>query len=476
MIGENKTKTEVRERGPETSGDLSRKETGANGDASIWADKGNKFVESSMYADAVRCYDKALEINPKSVVLHNNRGLALARTGRLGDAIESYQRALEIKPGDTEVLYNKGIALAQMGKVAEALACYNKLIDANPKDANAWCSKGDVLFESLKYEEALKAYDVATTLNPKDETAWNNRGLTLVKFNRYEDAIESYDKALEINPRIEKIWTNKGLAIAKRNETKEKEKIDLLKIAGNLPKEERSTPQAKPGTGEPAGKSIEKPYIKTLMERTRPVFEKPNAFQPEKVPEIEAKAEKPETTRRKAPRSLFEKPADISGAGINSPASLPDNSPKEEKQPPKPESLQAPAAPLNIPDEDMGKGISLFSEGKYEEALESFTKAVEKNQKNKAAWNNKGLALGKLGRVYEAIGCYEKALEIAPKDHIVLNNKGTAFYKKGRVNEALQCFQTSLGLDPGNKTATRGIELCNEYLEKSSKKNGAVPS
>ncbi|VVB84594.1 Photosystem I assembly protein Ycf3 [uncultured archaeon] len=444
MIGEKKPKTEGKETVTEASGDPSRKETGAttDGGAAIWADKGNKFVESSMYAEAVQCYDKALEINPKSVVLHNNRGLALARTGRIGDAIESYERALEIKPGDPEVLYNKGIALAQMGKTAEALACYNKLLEANPNDANAWCSKGDVLFESIKYEEALKAYDMAIQLNPKDETAWNNRGLTLVKFNRYDDAIESYDKALEINPRIEKIWSNKGLAIAKMNE--KKEKIDLQKIAGTLPKEEKTTPQVKPGPGEPAEreKATESSYIKALMEKTRPVFEKP---------------------------------ADISPVSI--PPPQPDNSRKEEELPPKPDSPQAPAAvQVNEPDENMVKGNSLFLEGKYEEALECFTKSLEKDQKNKTAWNNKGLALAKLGRVYESIGCYEKALEIAPKDHVVLNNKGTAFYKKGRASEAIQCFQTSLGLNPGNKTAIRGIELCNEYLEKTSKKTGAAPS
>ena len=48
--------------------------------------------------------------------------------------------------------------------------------------------------------------------------------------------------------------------------------------------------------------------------------------------------------------------------------------------------------------------------------------------------------------------------------------KGSALFKKGRVNEALECYKKSLGLDPNNKTATRGIELCNEYFAKSIKK------
>ncbi len=413
-------------------------------DVSKWADKGNNLVDSSMYAEAIRCYNKALEINPGSVEVLNNRGLALARTGRLGDAIHSYDMALELKPDDPEVLYNKGIALAQIGKKSEALACYDRLLEANPNDSNSWCSRGDVLFEGGNYEEALKAYDQSIQLNPNDETAWNNRGMTLVKFNRYEEAIESYDKALEINPRIEKIWSNKGLAIAKMNE--KGEKIDLAKIAVTLPKEEMSVPGVKPAPKEPSvsNDTFENPLIRSIMEKTIPVFERTEAVQPEKV---------------------------------SNPFNIPDTPRKDEHEPVsgKPPNAAA-ASQVKAPDENMVKGNLLYSQGKYEEAIECFTKLLEKDPKNKTSWNNKGLALGKFGRVYEAIECYDKALEIAPRDPVVLNNKGSALFKKGRVSEALECYRTALDKNPDSKTAIKGIELCNEYFVKSGKKAGVATS
>src|SRR3972149_4841392 len=79
--------------------------------ALMWNNKGNALVENSMYADAIKCYDKALEINPKLPEVLNNKGLALARTERQLEAIECYDKGLEIKPGDMEIIYNKGIAL-----------------------------------------------------------------------------------------------------------------------------------------------------------------------------------------------------------------------------------------------------------------------------------------------------------------------------------------------------------------------------
>ncbi|MDP2766461.1 MAG: tetratricopeptide repeat protein, partial [Candidatus Methanoperedens sp.] len=33
-------------------------------DVSVWVNKGNERVEGSMYAEAIQCYDKLLEINP----------------------------------------------------------------------------------------------------------------------------------------------------------------------------------------------------------------------------------------------------------------------------------------------------------------------------------------------------------------------------------------------------------------------------
>lgn len=206
-------------------------------DATMWGNKGNSLVESSMYDDAIKCYDKALEINPGSMEAWNNKGLALARTGRLAEAVHCYDKALEIKAGDSEVMYNKGISLALLGKSKEAIECYDKLLAENPGDADAWCSKGDVLFESDRHEEALDAYNKSIEINPKDEVTWNNRGMTLVKLNRFAEGIESYDKALEINPKIEKIWSNKGLAIAKMEESKDK--VDLQKLAVALPREDK---------------------------------------------------------------------------------------------------------------------------------------------------------------------------------------------------------------------------------------------
>jgi Flp pilus assembly protein TadD len=64
----------------------------------------------------------------------------------------------------------------------------------------------------------------------------------------------------------------------------------------------------------------------------------------------------------------------------------------------------------------MQKGKALVQDGKYEEALDLFEKALEIDPLNHTLWNQKGIALRSMGRYNEAIECFNKSLELVPKD------------------------------------------------------------
>ena len=542
-------------------------------DASVWVNKGNALVESGMYEEAVKCYDKALEKNTSLTDVWNNKGLALARTDRYREAIQCYDMALKLKPDDQEVIYNKGIALSQTGLSSEAIACFDRLIEINPGDAAVWCSKGDVLFEGGKFEEALLAYDRSIKINPKDETVWNNRGLTLVKLDRLAQAVESYDKALEINPSVEKIWSNKGLALKRMKQTDEA--IDLQKVAYTIPKEAVSIPEIQPAertviklgmagqekqkdkteetrvedireiipiSKPPEGIDIkeikpepviaENPAVPQIVKEVEiaptrpdaesvineakhePVFnekldasqeeikteivttipvpgsvlkeiraekifpEKPKTGQIEKEKQFSEKEQLEESfidVHQKAPE-IFEKRPHLSGEEDNEDSDLIDSLP-----------LKRSIIKVGIPKQtpvDSGKkeesqsrangylvmGNTVYSMGKYEEAIDSFNKALQIDPENSIAWNNKGLAFVKMGDVNEAINCYDNALKINPRDPVFLTNKGNALYKTGDFNKALECYKSAITLNPDSKKAKKGLELCSLTLKKSTKK------
>ena len=62
------------------------------------------------------------------------------------------------------------------------------------------------------------------------------------------------------------------------------------------------------------------------------------------------------------------------------------------------------------------------------------------SQQTAEAWFNKGVALNSQGKYDEAIKAYDKAIEIDPQYADAWYNKGTALYMQGKVNESFQAY------------------------------------
>jgi len=180
--------------------------------AIVWHNKGVDLAKLGKYEEAIACYDKALEIDPKDESAWYNKGVDLAKLGKYEEAIACYDKALEINPKKESAWCNKGWTLGELGKYEEAIACYDKALEIDPKKESAWYNKGIDLGELGKYEEAIVCYDKALEINPKKESAWYNKGIDLGELGKYEEAIACYDKALEINPKKESAWYAKGFA------------------------------------------------------------------------------------------------------------------------------------------------------------------------------------------------------------------------------------------------------------------------
>jgi tetratricopeptide (TPR) repeat protein len=55
-----------------------------------------------------------------------NKGVALDDPGKYEEAIKAYDRAIEINPQDTKAWYNKGTVLKALGRTIEADAAFTK--------------------------------------------------------------------------------------------------------------------------------------------------------------------------------------------------------------------------------------------------------------------------------------------------------------------------------------------------------------
>ena len=67
-------------------------------------------------------------------------------------------------------------------------------------------------------------------------------------------------------------------------------------------------------------------------------------------------------------------------------------------------------------DELSKTGKKQLEDGQYEDALNSFERAISLNQNDPDLWNLMGIVLRSLGRYNEAVECFNKSLEIDPRD------------------------------------------------------------
>jgi len=90
------------------------------------------------------------------------------------------------------------------------------------------------------------------------------------------------------------------------------------------------------------------------------------------------------------------------------------------------------------------EGLALSKEGKWQEALEAYEKAIEIDPQDAAAWYNKGVALDELGKYQEALWAYKKAIEISPDDAWPYGGWGELLLDMGCVEGAAEKIKEAL--------------------------------
>ncbi|HYA33723.1 MAG TPA: tetratricopeptide repeat protein, partial [Candidatus Bathyarchaeia archaeon] len=89
------------------------------------ANKGVTLSRLGRYDEAIACYDKALELDPRLVSAWTGKGVSLYHLGHYEEAIACYDKALELDPRYTKAWGNKGVSLRHLGRSVEALQCYD---------------------------------------------------------------------------------------------------------------------------------------------------------------------------------------------------------------------------------------------------------------------------------------------------------------------------------------------------------------
>ncbi len=120
------------------------------------------------YADAIKFYEKALDLRPDVDTVR----LALAEIevalGQFGDAQREFEQLRQRLPTNSSVLFGLGRALAGQGRKEQALEFFDQVLAANPKDWKALGERGWIAVQLDRPTEGEGYLRGAVELAPPD--------------------------------------------------------------------------------------------------------------------------------------------------------------------------------------------------------------------------------------------------------------------------------------------------------------------
>lgn len=472
-----------------------------------WFNMGIESYQAERYEEALEFWQISLKIKEDFPKAWFCQGATLSRLELHREAINSYDRALSFNSDYPEAWEHRGISLLRLREYEESLSSLDNALRLNPNSHEILNTIGFVLSKLGRYKEAIVSYDQAISINPDFYKVWRNRGLAQYHLGNYHEAVANYDRALIINPNDEIVQKEKKSALQKLEQIKKLSSIDddRLKKYAKLIRQvltysnEEEIKRVVIDNSDLIDASflfVLKQSIEVYSDRgDEESVKKLKYFRPlisQALREMVLKQEELNTTiinQDNSVQSSLENNAD-------SQTELKTIRKKQSRHKNKKYrsrliflflligtmilvvtlgrkllffigiallalmllvvSCALVFVILNI----FNRGIELYNQEKYQEALSFYDKFIRLIPRSSWAWLGRGRALRMLGRNEEALASYNKSLKLSPKNDRVWNNRGMLLHEMNLSEEAVESYNKALALKKESRYFTnRGNAL-----------------
>jgi tetratricopeptide (TPR) repeat protein len=164
--------------------------------------------------EALKAFDKAVQLKPDVAELWKNLGNVLLALQRPAEALLSFQHTLTFDPRHWEAAYQSAVLLHEAGRLEEAVKHFDLCDRLKPDHALTLRARARSLRDANRLEEALQDSQRASALDPGNAGACNGVGDILARLpDRQEEALQWFDRALELQPDFIQSLTNKALVL-----------------------------------------------------------------------------------------------------------------------------------------------------------------------------------------------------------------------------------------------------------------------
>ena len=172
-------------------------------DANIKISEGIKAHDKGEYKNAIKLYDKALELDKDNLLALYEKTLSLMSLQKYEDAIYCCMKAIEVHPGKDDLKYvyvAYGNAYDALKKPEKSIDKYNEGIKFFPDFYQLYFNKGISLAGMQEFDDALACFHQSIMINPSHASSHNAIARISALKNKKVQSIMAYCRFLSIEP------------------------------------------------------------------------------------------------------------------------------------------------------------------------------------------------------------------------------------------------------------------------------------
>jgi serine/threonine protein kinase/tetratricopeptide (TPR) repeat protein len=170
---------------------------------------GNVFVSTGRYEDAVRQFQRSLDLDHNSDETLRSLAAAYQKLGQASAAEDAYRKAVSLRPNYWGVYSAFGAFYYGQARYADAVGMFQKAIQLAPLNYSGYLNLGAVYSQQGQYPEAMEALQQSIALRPTT-IAYGDLGAVYFYMRRYPDSAQSLQQALKLDPTDWQNWGNLG--------------------------------------------------------------------------------------------------------------------------------------------------------------------------------------------------------------------------------------------------------------------------
>jgi serine/threonine protein kinase/tetratricopeptide (TPR) repeat protein len=143
-----------------------------------WFMLGHCHFAQARFVEAAGDFSACTALGPQFAWSHFNRGLALARSGRLSPARDAYDQALRLDPDFVEAFVNRALVELELNEVEAALSDLDLAIRLGRRDVGILAARGEALARLGRGAEARQQFDTLLSTDPDNAVVRVARGMT----------------------------------------------------------------------------------------------------------------------------------------------------------------------------------------------------------------------------------------------------------------------------------------------------------